>query len=143
MLKAGNMTLSAEVTYRLATVLIWMGVLAWVPFLFLRIIGETPPFWWFLPFHLLGVVGGVRLRSLARKQMETVPERKSPFTIAGHVLIWTGVLVWPPYFFMKYVQGASVEVMNFLPFHLSGVLGGLLLLGVGFLRNKKKGESTF
>jgi hypothetical protein len=137
MLRAGTLNLSAGAVYRLGTVLVCIGVLAWVPFIFLRVVGERSPFWWFLPFHLVGVVGGAHLRRLARKALETVPERKSPFTVAGHLLIWAGVLVWAPYFYFKYVQGSAVEVMSFLPFHLAGVFGGLVLLGVGLLQNRK------
>lgn len=137
MLKAGTLRLSAGAVYRLGTVLVWLGVLTWAPFIFLRVLGEKPPFGWFLPFHLMGVVGGAHLRRLARKAMETTPERKNLFTIVGHALIGVGVLVWAPYFYLKYAQGAAVEVMSFLPFHLAGVLGGLALLGVGLLKNRK------
>ena len=137
MLKAWNLSLSADALYRLGTVLVWLGVLAWAPFIFLRMLGEKPPFWWFLPFHLAGVVGGAHLRRLARKAMETVPERRSPFTVTGHLLIWAGVLVWVPYIYLKYVHGAEVEVMSFLPFHLVGVFGGLGVLGIGVLQRRK------
>lgn len=137
MLRIGNLSLSPAVAYHLGSVLVWLGVLAWVPFIFLRMLGEKPPFWWFLPFHLVGVVGGAHLRRLARKAMETVPEHKNVLTVAGHLLIWAGVLVWVPYFYMKYANGVDVEVMSFLPFHLSGVLGGLGVLGIGLLYKRK------
>jgi len=137
MLKAGALSLSAGSVYRLGTVLVWLGVLAWAPFIFLRVISEKPPFWWFLPFHLIGVVGGSHLRRLARKAMESPPERKNLFSIVGHTLIWAGVLVWAPYFYLKYAQAATVEAINFLPFHLAGVFGGLTLLGVNLLQRRK------
>ena len=47
--------------YRLGTILIWLGVFTWAPFIFLRAIGEKPVFLLFLPFHLIGVIGGSRL----------------------------------------------------------------------------------
>ncbi|HLO17206.1 MAG TPA: hypothetical protein VK206_20400 [Anaerolineales bacterium] len=40
--------------YRLGTVLIWLGVFTWLPFIFLKAIGSHPPFLLFLPFHLFG-----------------------------------------------------------------------------------------
>ena len=49
-------------------------------------------------------------------------------------MILAGVLAWAPYFYLKYAAQQPVEVMNFLPFHLGGVLGGLAVLGFGFLR---------
>jgi hypothetical protein len=137
MLKNGNLTLNPAAANRLGTLLVWLGVLAWAPFIFLRVIGEKPPFWWFLPFHLLGVIGGAHLRRLARKVMETAPERKNSFTGIGHLLIWAGVLVWVPYAYLKYAQGIDVEVMSFLPFHLIGVFGGLGVLGIGVLQRQK------
>ncbi len=133
MLKAGILSLSTGAVYRLGTVLVWLGVLTWAPFIFLRMLGEKPPFWWFLPFHLLGVVGGARLRRLARKAMDSQPEKKSLYRLFGHGMIFAGVLVWAPYFYLKYVALQPVDVMNFLPFHLAGVLGGLAVLGLELL----------
>ena len=113
--------------YRLGTILIWLGVFTWAPFIFLKIIGERPSFLLFLPFHLLCVIGGARLRSIARKELGLIPNKKNTLTIAGHLLILLGVLVWVPYLYLKLVIGQSVEVMNYLPYHLSGVLGGVFL----------------
>lgn len=140
MLKAGNSTLNPAVVYHLGSVLVWLGVLAWAPFIFLRVIGEKPPFWWFLPFHLLGVVGGAHLRRLARKAMDSQPKKRSFYRLFGHGLIFTGVLVWVPYFYLKYMALQPVDVMNFLPFHLLGVLGGLAVLGLEFLLTSMHSE---
>ena len=49
---------AALTRYRLGNALIWLGVLTWLPFIVLRIAGEKPSLFWFLPFHLVGVVGG-------------------------------------------------------------------------------------
>jgi hypothetical protein len=113
--------------YRLGTVLIWLGVFTWAPFIFLKMIGERPSFLLFLPFHLFGVIGGARLRSIARKELGLIPNKKNTLTIAGHLMIFLGVLVWVPYLYLKLVMGQSVEVMNYLPYHLTGVLGGVSL----------------
>ena len=123
--------------YRLGTLLIWLGVLTWVPFIFLRAIGEKPAFLLFLPFHLLGVLGGSRLRSTARKELGlSLPKRKFLHT-AGHVLILLGISVWAPYLYLKLALGQSVEVMNYLPFHLTGVLGGVFLHLLSYLLERR------
>ena len=113
--------------YRLGLILVWLGVFTWVPFIFLRATGERPQFLFFLPFHLIGVIGGSRLRSAARTELGMDPSGRSLLNLAGHVMIFLGILVWAPYLYLKLVAAQSVEVMNYLPFHLSGVLGGVVL----------------
>lgn len=113
--------------YRVGTILIWLGVFTWAPFIFLRAIGEKPTFLLFLPFHLIGVIGGSRLRSMARRELGMLPPKKNTLHTAGHILILLGILVWAPYLYLKLVLMQPVEVMDFLPFHLTGVLGGVLL----------------
>ncbi|MBI2333480.1 MAG: hypothetical protein HYU84_15210, partial [Chloroflexi bacterium] len=54
---------AALMRYRLGNVLIALGVLTWLPFIVLRIAGEKPSLFLYLPFHLLGVIGGARLRA--------------------------------------------------------------------------------
>jgi hypothetical protein len=78
--------------YRLGTLLVWLGVLTWVPFIFLRAIGERPSFLLFLPFHLLGVIGGSRLRSVAQKELGMLPPKKSILHMA--VMQSCFILVW-------------------------------------------------
>lgn len=119
--------------YRLGTILVWLGVLTWAPFIFLRAIGEKPSFLLFLPFHLLGVIGGSRLRSLARRELGMSPPERSFLHTAGHILILLGILVWTPYLYMKLLVGQPVEVMDFLPYHLTGVLGGVVLHILSYL----------
>lgn len=113
--------------YRLGMILIWLGVLTWLPFIFLRAIGERPPFLLFLPFHLTGVIGGSRLRSVARKELGMLPPKKNILHTTGHVLLLLGILVWAPYLYLKLALSQPVDVMNYLPFHLTGVLGGVFL----------------
>lgn len=123
--------------YRLGNLLIWLGVLTWLPFIMLRIAGEKPSLLWYLPFHLVGVVGGSRLRALARREMNITPSKKRALQIIGHALILAGILVWAPYFYVKVVIQQPVDVMNFLPFHLTGVLSGVLCLGINYLISSK------
>lgn len=113
--------------YRLGTILIWLGVLTWAPFIFLRATGERPSLLFFLPFHLIGVIGGSRLRSSARRELGMSPPSRSFLHTMGHVMILLGILVWAPYLYLKLALGQPVEVMDYLPFHLTGVLGGVFL----------------
>jgi hypothetical protein len=129
--------------YRFGTALVWLGVLTWAPFIFLRAVGEKPSFLLFLPFHLVGVIGGSGLRSMARRELGMSPPKKSVLPVAGHLMILLGILVWAPYLYLKAVMGQSVEVMNFLPFHLTGVVGGvaLHLLNYGIERKARQSDS--
>lgn len=133
---------NASKYFRWGTLLIWFGVLIWTPFIILQIAGKHPTFLWFLPFHLVGVIGGARLRSLARKQMGLPTPKRKPLQIAGSVSIALGILTWAPYFYLKAFTQTSVNVMNFLPFHLIGVLGGVLLLTINHLSNRKDREKS-
>lgn len=119
------------------TLLIWLGVLIWTPFIVLQIAGQQPSFLLFLPFHLIGVIGGARLRSFARKQMGLPSPKRNPLQIIGSILIVLGILTWVPYFYLKAFTQTPVNVMNFLPFHLTGVLGGVLLLAINHLSLRK------
>ena len=123
--------------YRLGIVLIWMGVLTWLPFLVLRIAGEKPSLFWYLPFHLVGVIGGSRLRAAARREMNLVPPKKNLFQLLGHGMILAGILVWAPYFYLRAVVHQPVEVMDYLPYHLTGILGGISLLGFSYLISRR------
>ena len=128
---------AALVRFRLGTVLIWLGVLTWLPFIALRVMGEKPSLLWFLPFHLAGVIGGSRMRSAARKEMDAPAVKKSRLRALGHALILAGILVWAPYLYAKLVLQQEMEVMNFLPFHLAGILGGIFILVLDYFVNRK------
>jgi hypothetical protein len=128
---------AALIRYRVGTAMIWLGVLTWLPFIVLRIAGEKPSLFWFLPIHLLGVVGGSRLRALARKELGASAPKNDSLRMIGHGLIYAGILVWAPYFYLKYAVGQSVEALNFLPYHLTGVLSGIAFLGLSYLIKKK------
>ncbi len=119
--------------YRLGNVLIWLGVMTWLSFIVLRIVGEKPSIFLFLPFHLMGVLGGSRMRSLARKELGLTAPKKNALRTAGHSLIFIGILVWLPYFYLKLIAQRSVDVMNFLPYHLTGVLTGVGFLVLSYL----------
>jgi hypothetical protein len=82
---------------------------------------------------LIGVIGGSRLRSLARKELGMEPPRKGPLLIAGHIMIFLGILVWAPYLYKKLAMGQPVEVMHYLPYHLVGILGGVGLHALSYV----------
>jgi hypothetical protein len=129
---------TALARYRVGTVLLWLGILTWVPFIILRLVGEKPSLLWFLPFHLLGVIGGSRLRAIARKEMDLPPGKTNLLRVIAHGLIYAGILVWAPYFYLKATTQVPVEVMNFLPYHLTGVLTGITLLVINFWMTRKE-----
>ena len=131
MVTGKNLLSASLVRYRLGIILVWLGVLTWAPFILLRIAGERPSLFWYLPFHLIGVIGGARLRSVARRELGISPESRNIWRILGHGLIVTGVAVWAPYFYWKLVVAQPVNVMHYLPFHLAGIFGGITLLMIG------------
>jgi polyferredoxin len=129
--------LPAIVRYRLASALIWIGVLTWVPFILLRFAGEKPNIFWFLPFHLLGVVGGSRLKAAARRDLGENAPKKTRMRTLGHMLVFSGIMVWVIYFYLKLVAHMPVEVNQFLPYHLTAMLSGVAILLVNFWRQRR------
>jgi len=136
MLTGENARFTALTRYRVGYILIWTGVLTWVPFILLRAGGYRPSLFWFLPFHLFGVIGGSRLRAAARTEMGTDGPERNPLRLAGHSMILAGIMVWVVYFYLKLVAHWPVDVARFLPFHLVGVLGGSILLIINALKQR-------
>ena len=137
MVTDGKLSNAVLMRYRMGSLLIALGVLTWLPFIVLRIAGEKPSLLLYLPVHLLGVIGGSRMRTSARREMSVFPEKKSPLQILGHGMVLLGILVWTPYFYLKFVQ-QPVEVMDYLPYHLTGILGGMTVLAVNYLISRRK-----
>jgi len=125
------------IRYRIGLALIWLGVLTWLPLIVMRASGSQPSLFWFLPFHLIGVIGGSRLRAAARREMGADAPKRNAFCTIGHSLIFLGILVWGVYFYLKLVVGQPVDVGDFLPYHLTGIFGGIAFLGIGYFVNKK------
>lgn len=124
----------------MGNILVIMGVLAWVPFIFLVANGQEPPIYPFLVFHLIGVIGGTRLRVRANPVAAGKKPRRAIF---GRILIILGVLAWAPYLYQTEVLGQSIEMRPFLVMHLTGVLGGILLiLSVPLVRVYKQSRSN-
>ena len=123
--------------YRAGLMLIWVGVLAWMPFILMRANGSRPSIFWFLPFHLTGVIWGSRLRKLARQEMGAEAPKKNAFRTIGHSLIFLAISVWGVYFYLKLVLGLPVEVGDFLPYHLTGIFSGIAFVGIGYFVNRR------
>lgn len=123
--------------YHLASVLIWIGVLTWVPFIILRTMGQKPSLFWFLPFHLIGVVGGSRLKAAVGRELGLEAPKKTRLRTLGHILVGIGIFVWVVYFSLKLIFHAPVEAGQFLPYHLTTMLSGIAILFVNFLLNRQ------
>lgn len=112
------------------TLLIWLGVFAWAPFLILLVNGQQVSIFPFLAAHLAGVLGGAWLRASADRMegLNQAQDRQGQRRkIASRVLIYLGVLAWAPYFYLERVIGQDVDIFPFLAAHLTGVLGGAAL----------------
>ena len=96
-----------------------------MPFLALVAGGQEPSIFPFLTVHLIGVVGGARLRSWGNRQEGQPRIRRYTY---GRLLILIGVLAWSPYLYQKVVLDRIIEIGPFLSLHLLGVLGGLGLI---------------
>ena len=129
--------------YKYGTVLLWLGVLVWAPYFALRIVGESPSLMAFLPFHLVGVVGGARLRKTARKKLGIPVEKRKGYKRLAHWILIASLLVWLPYYGLK-LTGQAVSLNPFLSVHLVGIFGGTGLMAAGGLvenwRNRTNGE---
>lgn len=113
--------LSKETTGR---ILIWLGVLAWVPYLVIVLSGNHVSIFPFLAVHLVGVIGGVRLRGRRSTERQTLNPglRRISWT-----LIYLGVLAWAPYIYQINFLGYEISITPYLVAHLTGILGGGLL----------------
>ncbi len=128
---------------RIGTLLIWLGVLVWAPFLASVTTGDEISIFPFLALHLTGVLGGWWLRWSAdriegvERSTDTRGRRRK---IASRILIYLGVLAWAPYFYLTRVLGQDTNIAPFLAVHLTGVLPGLVLrLSVEWERFAKRG----
>ena len=107
---------------RAANILILLGVLAWLPYLYLLANGNTPSILPFLALHLSGVLGGGYLRSKNAEPREL--ERGRSRKVIARIMIILGVLAWAPYFYITRILEIDQAIGPFLAGHLTGVLGG-------------------
>lgn len=105
--------------------LIWLGVLAWLPFFYFLSLDRVVSIFPFLTVHLSGVLGGSRLLSDADKKAGIIRTKQgSKRRLASRIMIYLGVLTWVPYIYLTRALGQELEVDPFLLVHLTGVLGG-------------------
>ena len=130
--------------YRYGTILLWLGVLVWAPFFALRIMGENPSLWAYLPFHLAGVIGGARMRTAARQKLGLSKEKRSGYKRAAHWIVIASVLVWIPYYALKLI-GQPAALNLFLTAHLVLIFTGTGMMAVGgafeYFRKRSTGEA--
>lgn len=116
------------------TILIWVGVLAWVPFITLLSLDRDPSIFPFLTFHLIGVLGGYRL-SGARDQEYSAAGRNR--RTLSKILIYLGVMAWVPYIYLDKVAHVEVEITPFLIAHLTGIFSGAFVRISVYISEKK------
>jgi uncharacterized membrane protein YjjB (DUF3815 family) len=105
-------------------ILIWLGVLAWVPYLVIVLSGNRVSIFPFLAVHLIGVIGGIRLRGRRTTERRKLNPSLHRFS---WILIYLGVLAWAPYIYQNNILGNEIPITPYLTAHLTGILGGGLL----------------
>jgi hypothetical protein len=105
------------------SILIYLGVLAWAPYFYLLSLGQDVSVFPFLAAHLTGVISGgwLRSRSVAKERKD----ENRGLRLTSSALIYLGVLVWAPYFYLTRVLGVDAVITPFLAAHLTGVLSGI------------------
>ncbi|MCL5429091.1 MAG: hypothetical protein M1347_04715 [Chloroflexi bacterium] len=104
------------------SILIILGVAAWLPYFYLLSRGSAPSIFPFLAVHLAGVLSGGWLRSGLQRSAKGSDHK---LRWLSRILIYLGVLAWAPYFYLTRVAGVDTVIAPFLAAHLTGVLSGL------------------
>lgn len=111
----------------LGRIFIWLGVLAWAPYIYLLAIGQKVSVFPFLALHLTGLFSGIKLRSKPATTSvdDAVVQEGRTRRLISKIMIYLGVLAWVPYFYLTRGLGQDVEITPYLITHLTGVLGGV------------------
>ena len=112
---------------RISRIFIWVGVLAWAPYLTLVFMGRDVSILPFLAFHLTGLLGGLRLRNMAAEAEGALKKVVSKSKKISRVMILLGVSAWFPYLYLINVQGQDVAIGPYLSVHLPLVIGGITI----------------
>lgn len=123
----------SEKKQKLSNIFIWLGLLAWVPYIGLRIFKIDVIVIPFLAVHLTGVIGGVILRRQSGQSGESDSNSRKIRKKISTVLLILGISVWGVYFLLEWITGVEREVTPFLIAHLSGVLSGAGIKVYNFL----------
>ncbi len=112
---------------RLSRIFIWIGVLAWAPYLTLVFMDKDVSILPFLAFHLTGILGGLRLRKMASEADGEPKKVVSKSKKISRIMIILGVSAWLPYLYLTNVQGQDVAIGPYLSVHLPLVVGGIAI----------------
>ena len=109
---------------RYSKLFIWLGVLAWVPFIISRFMGIDLNGIPFLIAHLTGISGGLYLRRQVAMEMPAPSERIKKLKRFSTILLIIGVSIWPLYYLIRSMSQNPLEIGGFLFLHLSFVIVG-------------------
>jgi hypothetical protein len=118
------MQMTIERKTKLSNIFIWIGVLAWVPYIAARVMKIDLAGIPFLVIHLIGVSGGIYFRRQASESAPPPSEEVKRLKTISTILLITGVSVWAVYFGLEWITGVDREITPFLITHLSLVLSG-------------------
>lgn len=116
--------MSTDQKIRYSKLLIWLGVLAWAPFILSRFMGLDLNGIPFLVAHLSGISGGLYLRRQAAKEMPAPSARIKKLKRFSTILLVIGVSVWPLYYLAGLLSPDPIELRGFLILHLAFVIVG-------------------
>ena len=109
-------------------ILIWVGVLTWVPYVYLIISGKEASLFPFLALHLIGVVGGLWIKKQKRSMnINPLPSTGKRARPIGNILILLGILAWAPYLILHKYYGYDVDITPYKVVHLTGILAGIFI----------------
>ena len=116
--------MALEQKVKLSKVFIWIGVLAWVPYIVLQILQKEISVFPFLGTHIFFIVGGIVLRKQASEGKAPPTQKVQRLKTVSTVLLVLGVSVWGVYFLVQWLGVDVTSIKPFLAAHLSGVLSG-------------------
>ena len=116
--------MTLEQKAKFSNIFIWIGVLAWVPYIIARVMQIDIPGIPFLVAHLIGVLGGIILRRQASQNDAPPSPLIQRLKTISTILLVTGVSVWAVYFGLNWLTGVEREITPFLITHLTLVLSG-------------------
>ena len=119
-----------------SNIFIWIGLLAWVPYIASRLLQFDISVIPFLVMHLIGVIGGIILRRQSSQSAAPLSKKTKQLKTISTVLLVVGVSVWGVYFGLEWLTGVEREVTPFLMAHLSGVLTGAGIKLYNFFTHK-------
>lgn len=116
--------MTIEKQTKLSNSFIWLGVIAWIPYIIARLMKIDLPGIPFLIVHLIGVSGGIYFRRQASANAAPPSESIQRLKKISTILLVTGVSVWGIYFGLQWITGVERVITPFLITHLTFVLSG-------------------